>query len=105
MATLQIGDAPTRLCAFVTPRLENQKLAKFYRGTTLSEDARGEFGLFKAARVAAIVACLMWKLDHDDYNPAVATVGQTLENYRLPQLKPSWNDWKYRSEQATFETK
>ena len=78
--TLEIGDPAIRLCSFVTPQLENKKLAKFYGGGTLGEYARTEFSLFSAEQVSAIVAYLWWKLEHEGYNP---TVEQALENYWL----------------------
>ena len=80
--TLLTGDPTTRLCAFVTPLMENKRLAKFYGGGTLGEHARREFALFDAAQVAAIVAYLWWKLDEAGYDP---TVEQALENYWLPR--------------------
>ena len=78
--TLEIGDASTRLCAFVTPQVENRKLAAVYGGGTLGAHARAEFDAFTAAQVAAIVAYLFWKLDTEGYNP---TIEQALENYWL----------------------
>ena len=77
---LEIGDATTRLCSFVTPQMENRKLAKFYGGGTLGEHARKEFELFSPHQVSAIVSYLRWKLEKDGYNP---TVEQALENYWL----------------------
>jgi hypothetical protein len=78
--TLDIGDPTSRLCAFVTPLMENRKLAKFYGGGTLGEHARREFALFSPAQVSAIVAYLWWKLEQGGYDP---TVEQALENYWL----------------------
>lgn len=78
--TLEIGDATSRLCTFVTPMMENRKLAKFYGGGTLGEHARAEFALFSAEQVSAIVAYLWWKLETEGDNP---TIEQALENYWL----------------------
>ena len=78
--TLMCGDPTTRLCAFVTPMMEGQKLAKFYGGGTRGEHARREFALFDVVQVSAIVAYLWWKLDETEYDP---TVEQALENYWL----------------------
>lgn len=87
--TLLTGDPTTRLCAFVTPLMENKRLAKFYGGGTLGEHARREFALFDAAQVAAIVAYLWWKLDEAGYDP---TVEQALENYWLPRIEQNARD-------------
>lgn len=78
--TLDTGNPSTRLCAFVTPMMEDQKLAKVYGGGTLGEYARAEFACFSAEEVSAIVAYLWWKLDEEGYNP---TIEQSLENYWL----------------------
>jgi len=78
--TLVIEVATTRLCAFVTPMVQDQKLAKVYGGGTLGEHARKEFELFDAEQVSAIVAYLWWKLDNEGYDP---TIEQALENYWL----------------------
>jgi len=78
--SLEIGDATSRLCSFVTPQMEHVKLAKVYGGGTLGEHARQEFSIFTAKQVSAIVAYLWWKLETEGYNP---TVEQALENYWL----------------------
>ena len=78
--SLEIGDASTRLCAFVTPQMEKKKIAKVYGGGTLGEHARKEFSRFTALQVSAIVSYLWWKLEQEDYNP---TIEQALENYWL----------------------
>ncbi len=78
--TLTCADATSRLCSFVTPQMEGQKLAKVYGGGTLGEHARREFALFDGAQVSTIVAYLWWKLEREGYNP---TVEQALENYWL----------------------
>jgi len=77
---LVIGDATSRLCAFVTPIMQDRKLAKVYGGGTLGEHARKEFELFDAEQVSAIVAYLWWKLENQSYDP---TIEQALENYWL----------------------
>ena len=82
--TLEIGDASTRLCAFVAPGYENKKLAKFHGGGTLGEHARREFSLFSAEQVSAIVDYLRWKLDQNGYDP---TIEQALENYWLERVE------------------
>lgn len=78
--TLAIGDASTRLCAFVAPGYENKRLAKFYGGGTLGEHARKEFALFSPPQVSVIVDYLWWKLEQSSYDP---TIEQALENYWL----------------------
>lgn len=77
---LECSDPSTRLCAFVTPPMENKKLAAMHGGGTLGAHARNEFARFSPAQVAAIVAYLWWKLDTGPYNPLVE---QALENYWL----------------------
>lgn len=78
--TLQCSDPAFRLCIFVTPQLENKKIAKVWGGGTLGEIARQEFDIYSSEQVAAIVAYLWWKLESDIYNPVVE---QGLENYWL----------------------
>ena len=78
--TLVTCDPVTRLCAFVTPLMEDRKLAKVHGGGTLGEHARADFALFSGAQVVAIVAYLWWKLDTGGYNP---TIEQALEHYWL----------------------
>jgi len=78
--TLEIGDASTRLCAFLVAGYEDKKLARFYGGGTLGAHARCEFALFSAAQVSAIVAYLWWKLEQRGYDPLIE---QALENYWL----------------------
>jgi hypothetical protein len=78
--TLEIGDATSRLCMFVTPIMEKKKLARFYGGGTLGDHARKEFELFTRQQVSVIVEYLLWKLETEGYNP---TVEQALENYWL----------------------
>lgn len=79
-ARLESSDPSYRLCAFVTPIMEDKRLANFYGGGTLGEHARREFALFDAAQVKVIVAYLWWKLAQVAYDP---TVEQALENYWL----------------------
>ena len=79
------SDPAFRLCAFVTPQMQDKKIAKQFGGGTLGEHAQQEFELFDAAQVAVIVDYLWWKLEQDDYNP---TIEQALENYWLPRANP-----------------
>ncbi|HKJ16954.1 MAG TPA: DUF6714 family protein [Xanthomonadales bacterium] len=84
--TLEIGDPTPRLCSFVTPMMQDKKIAKFYGGGTLGEHARREFSIFSDEQVTAIVAYLWWKLEDGIYNPIVE---QALENYWLERADQS----------------
>ena len=77
---LTVADASTRLCAFVTPQMEDKKLAKVYGGGTLGEHARREFEIFTPDQVAAVVSYLKWKLSDGLYEPMIE---QALDNYWL----------------------
>lgn len=77
---LDSADPANRLCGFVTPQMQDQRIAAMHGGGTLGEHARREFALFDPAQVRAIVAYLWWKLDARGYDP---TIEQALENYWL----------------------
>jgi hypothetical protein len=75
---LKRSDPATRLCTFLTPQMENRKIARVWGGGTMGEHARNEFECFDSAQVSAIVSYLWWKLESEGYNP---TIEQALENY------------------------
>ncbi len=81
--TLECADATSRLCAFVTPQLENRKIAKIFGGGTLGEHARADFELFDAKQVSVIVDYLWWKLKCGSYQP---TIEHALEYYWLERI-------------------
>ena len=77
---LDCADATSRLCSFVTPQMENRRIARIYGGGTLGEHARADFERLSASQVSAIVAYLWWKLDREGYD---LIIEQALENYWL----------------------
>lgn len=83
------SDPAYRLCSFVTPQLQDKKLARAFGGGTLGEHAVNELSLFNDEQVAVIVDYLWWKLEQDDYNP---TIEQALENYWLPRAANTFGE-------------
>ncbi len=78
---LKTSDPAIRLCMFLTPQGEKQKVAKIWGGGTMGARAHAEFDSYDRQKVSIIVAYLWWKLEslggHD------LTIEQALENYWL----------------------
>ncbi len=81
---LSHSDPAYRLCAFVTPQVQDQKVARAFGGGTLGDYARANFELFDSRQVRVITSYLQWKLEHEGYNP---TIEQALEHYWLPRCE------------------
>lgn len=79
---LETSDPVARLCTYVTPQAEGQKIAKFWGGGTMGRHARRTFEGFDCRQVAAIVSYLWWRLA-EDANDLV--IEQALEHYWLPR--------------------
>lgn len=79
---LDMSDPASRLCTFVTPQAEGQRIARVWGGGTMGDHARRTFEGFDCRQVAAIVSYLWWRLagDADDL-----IIEQALEYYWLPR--------------------
>ncbi len=83
---LECGGPESRLCTFLTPQAEGQKVAKVWGGGTMGEHSRADFADYNAKQVCAVVAYLWWKLDASGgLDP---TIEQALEHYWLVREQP-----------------
>jgi hypothetical protein len=80
---LERVDPADRLCAFLTPQSEGQRLAQAWGGGTMGERERATFDALDRKQCEAVVAYLWWKLDQEE---GQLTVEQAMEHYWLPRL-------------------
>ncbi len=77
-------DPADRLCAFLTPQSEGQRLAQVWGGSTMGERERATFNALDLKQCEAVVAYLWWKLDQVE---GQLTIEQAMEHYWLPRLE------------------
>jgi hypothetical protein len=70
-----------RLCAFLTPQSEGQKVAKVWGGGTMGERARRCFDQLDSRQVTVVIEYLRWKLERLGFEDP--TITQALEHYWL----------------------
>jgi hypothetical protein len=73
-----------RLCSFLIPESENNKIAKKWGGGTMGEKAKECFKHFSDEQANAITTYLYWKLLQDKDN---LIIEQALQHYWLKRIK------------------
>lgn len=76
--------AELRLCAFLTPQSEGERIAKVWGGGTMGERARRCFDALDDAQAAVVVDYLLWKLDRLGFEDP--TITQALDHYWRPRV-------------------